>query len=1365
MLKRTLSLLMALALCLSMLPIGALAADAPEYEIESVQLKSGYLQTLNKTYDGARVKAPTVDDLVVAYKDGKTPPAGTTYEITSTTWKKEGTALGSAPSAAGSYTLEVGVKATIPTGAGQRTQASAQAVFTAEGDAATGPNAAGKYTVTIDSAIQNGTVTATVDQTSISSGDQVEPGKTVTLMVTPTEGYEMGEIKIIEDNAVMQYSTQTGNYYFVMPEGNVTITATFKELYNINVDKNLTNGNIELYDGVDTSYTAPEGSPVYMTVEPASGYKLNASSLKITKETDSKPLATSQFKLKDGETDVYEFFMPASDVTVTGEFVSESTPTIDLPTFAGMAEGEIANVTFKVDDEETTTPQKDNTVIIEITPPSGKVTETVEVTKKTVTRAENRVDVKKVADNQYTFTMPDSDIQVAVTFADDGTTQPGPDTYTVAVPTELVGGRVTADKASAAEKDTVTLTVAPDEGYKLKENSLTVTDASNNPVTVTKAESTENAYTFTMPASDVTVAAEFEEDGSATPADEHEVTVSSMSGGEITADPQKAKAGESVSLTVKPGTDNKLATLTVTDASGQPVTVEKQSETSYTFIMPNSNVTVAAEFKQAYTVAVASDIAHGTVNTQPDKAVAGETVVLIPKPEAGYGLKAFNVTYGTPQQTVDVREDGGVYSFVMPAGDVTVSATFEEAPYTITLEALTNGTATLSHESAAQGQTVTVTPVPNSGYQVRSVSYAPAGGQKTTITPVNGKYSFTMPAANVTVSVVFEPLPPSAAGSTATASFTIAPKTVTPVLKGSIVKPYDGNTALTVSATARPADSPVDYEKTGILSNDQGSVHFMGTFTFDSPTVGTDKTLTATDLAISGDAAGNYALAETTASTGAARITKGKITGLPSCTLILRNRREYTYTYDLKQMLPTLEEGELGEVVFTLGEVNITRPSFLTDRDVSLGADGETLTLKVSSAPYDRELEVGTVMVTIESENFEPVQNILQLKSANKTPVTVTGIEAANGTYDGSEKLGFTGTPSCVFTEPGTPGVPEVEEMAYTYKGIRGTVYAQSATPPTEPGTYQVTVSVPDSHGDYVGQWVGEFTIAKATVTIRVLDKTIKVDDPIPDLSNPVLGKDYTVSGLAPGHELRVPPTLEYYPLADSIMAGKFDILAADASVPNNTRYFPEITYIKGTLTVESVAPDVTLPFSDVSPDAWYANAVKYVYGYDMMSGVGSGLFGPTVLTSRGMLVSVLYRMEGRPAVWGSVDFEDVDESSFYYDAIRWASANRIISGYGNGKFGPDDNLTREQLAAILYNYTRYYKGINTNRVSSLDHFKDMDQIGDWAMRPVQWAYAQGLIVGRSDTVLAPKGMATRAEMASILMRYCLKICPPATAE
>lgn len=1458
MLKRTLSLIMALALCLSWLPVEALAEDS--YVMESVQLKSDYLAKLTKTYDGARVQAPTVDDLVVTYKDGKTPPAGTTYTITSTTWKKGGTALTSAPSAAGTYTLEVGVSATIPTSTGRQVQASAQAVFATEGDAETGPDAAGEYTVTIDPQIANGTVTASVGGISVPSGGKVKKGQTVILTVEPVAGYEMGEVKIKENNAIMQTGTIGGMYSFEMPEGDVTITATFKKLYKITVDPKTTNGTIESFDEQNRS-EASEGSPVYMTVKPAENYKLNANSLKI-KKADGEFLATSQFKLRDGATDVYEFFMPASDVTVTGEFVSEGTPTIDLPTFSGMADDETANVTFKVNGQETTTPTADEEVTIEITPPRGKVTQTVAVTEKAATRTTGNVTVTEVAKNQYTFTMPNSDIQVAVTFTDGGT-QSDPDTYTVTVPPNLVGGnKIEADQTTAKVGDEVTLTITLSEGYKL--GSLKVTQGDGSEVTVTDNK-------FTMPAGDVKVEATFiqekvrvsvvstiehgnieiqgqnskkppyymavpgeeiiliakpdsgynmpeantikvyydsitekkdlpvtkEEEGkyaftmpapfpendavivqvqaatfTAGSQQQYKVTVEPATNGTITADKTTdVAAGDTVTLTATPDGIYMLAKLTVQDAAGKEIPVQKTNgkENEYTFPMPASNVTVSGEFKEARTVTVDGNIKNGNIAADPVKAVAGQTVTLTPKPAGGFAVKEITYTYtlgGTEETKTVTADKGGIYSFTMPDADVTVSATFMQANYyTVKLGVLTNGTASLSHESAPEGQKIVVTATPNSGYQVSGVSYTPEGENKTSVLLQDGEYAFKMPGANVTVMVDFQPLPPGTATGTATAAFTIAPREITPVLKDNITKAYDGNTTLAVSATTRPADSPIDYDKSGVLSNDHSVLFFTGSFVFDSPAVGTGKTLTATELALAGDAAGNYKLKETTASTAGARITKGKVTGMPSCTLVLRNRREYTYTYDLKQMLPALEEGELGEVIFTLGEINITRPSFLTARDVSLNEDGETLTLKVSSAPYDRDLEVGTIMVTIESENFEPFQNILQLKSSNKIPVTVTGIQPANSTYDGSEKMGFSGTPSCVFTDPSTPGVPEVEEMAYSYKGIRGTVYAQNATPPTEPGTYQVTVSVPDSNGDYVGQWVGEFIIEKATVTIQVLDKTIKVDDPIPDLSKPVLGKDYTVSGLAPGHELRVPPTLEYFPLADSIMAGEFDILAMDASVPNNTRYFPEITYIKGKLTVESVAPDVTLPFSDVSPDAWYANAVKYVYGYDMMSGVGHGLFGPTVLTSRGMLVTVLYRMEGRPAVWGTVDFEDVDPDSFYYDAIRWASSNRIISGYGNGKFGPDDNLTREQLAAILYNYTRYYKGINTNRVSSLDHFKDMDQVGDWAMRSVQWAYAQGLVVGRSDTVLAPKGLATRAEMASILMRYCMNICPPSAAE
>ena len=178
--------------------------------------------------------------------------------------------------------------------------------------------------------------------------------------------------------------------------------------------------------------------------------------------------------------------------------------------------------------------------------------------------------------------------------------------------------------------------------------------------------------------------------------------------------------------------------------------------------------------------------------------------------------------------------------------------------------------------------------------------------------------------------------------------------------------------------------------------------------------------------------------------------------------------------------------------------------------------------------------------------------------------------------------------------------------------------------------------------------------------------------------------------------------------------------------------------------------------FTDVPADSWYADAVQYVTENGLMNGTEETAFGPDETTTRGMIVAILYRMEGEPEAEAS-DFTDVNADAYYADAVAWANANGIVTGYGDGLFGPDDTITREQMAAILYRYAQY-KGYDVTTTGSLDAYTDAAQISNYALTAMQWANEQGLITGSTSTTLEPQGNAIRAEAATILMRFCENI-------
>ena len=186
-------------------------------------------------------------------------------------------------------------------------------------------------------------------------------------------------------------------------------------------------------------------------------------------------------------------------------------------------------------------------------------------------------------------------------------------------------------------------------------------------------------------------------------------------------------------------------------------------------------------------------------------------------------------------------------------------------------------------------------------------------------------------------------------------------------------------------------------------------------------------------------------------------------------------------------------------------------------------------------------------------------------------------------------------------------------------------------------------------------------------------------------------------------------------------------------------------------------ADQEALPFIDVAEDAWYYDAVYYVYEKGLMEGTSATTFSPMMTTTRGMIVTILYRLEGSPAVVGESSFADVADGAWYTDAVVWANANGIVKGYGNGDFGPNDIITREQMATILFRYASY-KGYDVSESADLSDYTDAEQVSDWALAELQWANAEELITGTSAATLTPGGDATRAEAATILMRYCENI-------
>ena len=188
--------------------------------------------------------------------------------------------------------------------------------------------------------------------------------------------------------------------------------------------------------------------------------------------------------------------------------------------------------------------------------------------------------------------------------------------------------------------------------------------------------------------------------------------------------------------------------------------------------------------------------------------------------------------------------------------------------------------------------------------------------------------------------------------------------------------------------------------------------------------------------------------------------------------------------------------------------------------------------------------------------------------------------------------------------------------------------------------------------------------------------------------------------------------------------------------------------------------PDIVVnPFTDVSEKDWFYNDAMFVYKNGLMLGTSKTLFSPHGTVTRGMMATILWRMEGSLAPKDENSFTDVEAGMWYADAITWTTANGIFAGYSKDKFGPDDPVTREQLTAIFYRYADY-KGYKLTVTENLDKFEDADKITDYAKMVMQWAVGNGLIKGKSENLLDPQGTATRAEISAMLHRFVEKAKP-----
>ena len=232
------------------------------------------------------------------------------------------------------------------------------------------------------------------------------------------------------------------------------------------------------------------------------------------------------------------------------------------------------------------------------------------------------------------------------------------------------------------------------------------------------------------------------------------------------------------------------------------------------------------------------------------------------------------------------------------------------------------------------------------------------------------------------------------------------------------------------------------------------------------------------------------------------------------------------------------------------------------------------------------------------------------------------------------------------------------------------------------------------------------------------------------------------------------PAPEEGYEVGEVIVTDRFGDTVDVTANPDGTYTFTMPSgQVKVEVTFVESQPE-PLPFTDVAETDWFHDAVRYVYDNGLMDGVGDGQFAPNATTNRAMVVTILYRLAGEPAVSGDAAFTDVESGLWYSNAVLWAAQNGIVNGISETEFAPSGDLTREQLATVLYRYAESM-GYDVSASVDLSGFPDAGDIQSYATQALSWAVAEGLLQGFEDDSLQPGGTATRAQIATILMRFC----------
>ena len=965
--------------------------------------------------------------------------------------------------------------------------------------------------------------------------------------------------------------------------------------------------------------------------------------------------------------------------------------------------------------------------------------------------------------------------------------------HTITV-TTAGGGTASASSTSATAGTEITLTATPNTGYHFKEwqvESLAGLVITNNK--------------FTMPDSNVAIKAIFEEDSPFAPT-KHTVTVKTDGNGIAFASPLLAVAGTEITLTAMPKEGYHFKEWQVISGG---VAIENNK-----FLMPDTNVEVKAFFEEGappaptkYTVTVTTE-GGGTASASPAKTAAGTEITLTATPNTGYHFKEWQVESLAGLVITNNK-------FTMPDSNVAIKAIFEEdspfAPtkHTVTVKTDGNGIAFASPLLAVAGTEITLTAMPKKGYHFKEWQVISGG-----VAIENNK--FLMPDSNVEVNAVFEkdappaPTDPGKPSISVTGAYTYNGSEHTATVSGYNPATMDiaGNTATdagdytvrVTSKTGRWADG-----STGAVT----AAWSIGKATQEAPNgligvaptteggsdgkiTGVDATMeyraesetiytTCTGIEIENLPAGNYfvryAEDHNHFASPDAEVTVGEGTPLADCTITF-NASGGSGSMDSV----TVNAG----TIYILPACGFTAPADQEFKAWEIGGTeykvGDSYTVLVDTeikALWENSVITPTTYTVTVSNDGNGTASASHAKAAAGTEITLTATPQIGYHFKGWQVESPAGLviTNNKFTMPdGNVDVkaifekdapPALTEFIVTFDGNGGTPSVGSMTTTDRKLTSLPSASRSGSYSFY--GWYTEKSGGTKITTDTVFH------------ANATVYAHWTYTGGGGGD---YNPPVTYYTLRFETGGGS-DIPSVQGTYNTYidlTKYVPtwrghafigwysersltnkvsgvcltkDMTVYAGWRVDENPGTGVN-PFTDISEKDWFYGDVMFVYENGLMLGTSKTLFSPHGTAMRGMMATILWRMEGSPVPKGKNSFTDVEAGKWYADAITWTTENGIFAGYGKDKFCPDDPITREQLAAIFYRYADY-KGYDLTVKGDLDKFKDADKITDYAKTAMQWAVGSGLVKGKSGNLLDPQGTATRAEIAAMLHRFIEK--------